>query len=236
MRILISGISGKMGQLLKSDILSSNDFEFAGGFDLVEDIKEPLIFDVCVDFSHVSQVNKVIDYVKHMNKPLVIATTGLSDDHFKYIDQASKSIAIFQSYNYSFGIQVLLKALQSVLPMISDFDIEITEKHHQYKVDAPSGTAITIYEEIKKQRKDAEPIYQYDSQRKSNQVGIHSLRAGSIVGEHEVLLATKDEMITIKHEALSKQIFTQGALRAAKFINDKKSGLYHMTDLVKEML
>lgn len=232
MRILISGISGKMGQLVKSDICASKDLEYAGGFDTVETFHDQIDFDVIIDFSHFSQIKSIVDYAVKKQKPLVTATTGLLDEDFKYIKKNAKLIPIFHSNNFSYGIQVLLKALKSVLPMVEDYDIEVTEKHHRYKVDAPSGTAKTILETIKKQRPNAEFVDQYTEKRQKNQVGIHAVRGGTIVGEHEILLASEDEMITIKHEALSRQIFSQGALRAARFIKDKKSGLFHMKDLV----
>ena len=232
MKILISGISGKMGQLLKNDIDQSQTFEYAGGFDLIDTYDNQVDYDVLIDFSHVSQIKKVIDLSVENKKPVVLATTGLKEADFEYMNLKSREVAIFQSYNYSYGIQVLLKALNSVLPMIDDYDIEIFEKHHHFKEDAPSGTALLIFDEIKAHRKDATANLGYQEKRKANEIGMHSLRAGTIVGEHEILLASKDEMITIKHEALSKQIFTQGALRAAKFIKDKKSGIFHMKDLV----
>ncbi|QWB95770.1 4-hydroxy-tetrahydrodipicolinate reductase [Mycoplasmatota bacterium] len=232
MKILISGISGKMGQLVKSDVLLSNTFEFAGGFDVIEDYKGTMKFDAIIDFSHMSQTKKVIDFAVDNNTPLVIATTGLTDDDFEYIQKKSSEIAIFHSHNYAYGIQVLIKALNAILPMTDDFDIEITEKHHRYKADAPSGTAKTIMAEIKQHREEVKFIDAYQTKRQKNEIGVHAVRAGTIVGEHEILLASEDEMITIKHEALSKQIFSQGALRAAKFLENKTSGLYHMKDLV----
>ena len=232
MRILVSGVSGKMGQLLKNDISNSKTFEYAGGFDFVKDINETYKFDALIDFSHVSQIKEVIDLAVKYNKPLVLATTGLTDEDFEYIHEKSNIIPIFQSYNYSFGIQVLIKAINSVLPMIEDYDIEITEKHHRYKQDAPSGTALLILDEIKEHRKDAKAVYQYSKKRQPNEIGVHAVRGGTINGEHEILLASEDEMVTIKHEAVSKQIFSQGTLRAAKFIVGKTSGLYNMKDLV----
>jgi 4-hydroxy-tetrahydrodipicolinate reductase len=232
MKILVSGISGKMGQLVKSDVLASNNFEFAGGFDMVDDFIDDVVFDVIIDFSHMSQTKKVIDFAVKHHKPVVIATTGLSDDDFKYIEDKSNEIAIFHSHNYAFGIQVLLKALNAILPMTDDFDIEITEKHHRYKADAPSGTAKTIMQEIKQHRADTQFVNAYQHEREKHQIGVHAVRAGTIVGEHEILFASQDEMITIKHEALSKQIFSQGALRAAKYLENKTSGLFHMKDLV----
>ncbi len=232
MKILISGISGKMGKLLKSDILASDDFEFAGGFDLIEELNEPVDYDVLIDFSHMSQIRKVIDFSLQNEKPLIIATTGLSQEDFNYIDKTSEKIAIFHSNNYSYGIQVLLRALKSVLPMVDDYDIEFIEKHHRYKQDAPSGTAKTIIEEIKTHRPNAEVVDHYIEKRTKDQIGIHAIRGGTIVGEHEILMASEDEVITIKHEALSRGVFSQGALRAAKFLVGKKSGLYHMSDLV----
>jgi 4-hydroxy-tetrahydrodipicolinate reductase len=232
MKILISGISGNMGQLVKSDVLASKDFEFIDGFDVVDEFQSHKDFDVIIDFSHMSQTKKVIDFAVKHNKPIVIATTGLSEDDFSYMKEKSLLIPIFHSHNYSYGVQVLLKALNTVLPMVDDFDIEVTEKHHRYKQDAPSGTAKTILGEIKNHRQEATFIDAYHTKREKNQIGIHALRAGTIVGEHEILFASEDEMITIKHEALSKQIFSQGALRAAKYLKNKTTGLYHMKDLV----
>jgi len=232
MKILISGISGKMGQILKSDVIEHKSTTFVGGFDLVKDFKDAIDFDVLIDFSHHSQIKDVIDFAVKNNKPLVTATTGLTDEDYQYIEKKAKDIAIFQSHNFSYGIQVLLKALNAVLPIVDDFDIEVVEKHHQYKVDAPSGTAKMIIEDIKKVRKNARVVNHYEQKRNKEDIGVHALRAGTIVGEHEILLASKDEMITIKHEALSKQIFSQGAIRAALFIKNKKSGLFNMNDLV----
>ncbi len=232
MKILISGISGKMGQILKKDVIEHEKTTFVGGFDLVKDFKENIDFDVLIDFSHHTQIKDVIDFAVKNDKPLVTATTGLTTDDYQYIEKKSKEIPIFQSHNFSYGIQVLLKALNAVLPLVSDFDIEVIEKHHQYKVDAPSGTAKMIVEDIKKVRKNAHVVNHYEQKRNKEDIGVHALRAGTIVGEHEILLASKDEMITIKHEALSKQIFSQGAIRAALFIKNKKTGLFNMNDLV----
>lgn len=232
MKILISGISGKMGKLLKQDVIEHEQTTFVGGFDLVDAYEEQDDFDVLIDFSHASQIRKVVDFCIKHHKPLVTATTGLTEEDHAYIKAQSNKIAIFQSHNFSYGIQVLLKALNAVLPIIDDYDIEITEKHHQYKVDAPSGTAKMIVDDIKKVRTHAKVVNHYEGKRNKQDIGVHALRAGTIVGEHEILLASKDEMITIKHEALSKQIFSQGAIKAALFIKNKKSGLYQMKDLI----
>jgi len=148
MKVLISGISGKMGSLVKQETLSNPGVEFVGGFDYASDYTDSIEYDVLIDFSHASQIKSVCDFAKSNKKPIVIATTGFSEEDKTYIDETSKDVPVFLSSNYSYGIYTLNEVLKKALSLLDGYDIEIVEKHHNQKVDAPSGTAKTLYETV----------------------------------------------------------------------------------------
>ena len=193
--------------------------------------------DVIIDFSHHSALPSLIEYSISHSTPVVIATTGHTDEERKLMDEAAKKTAIFFSRNMSIGINLLIDLCRQASAMLGeDFDIEIIEKHHNNKLDAPSGTAMMIAETLKEER-DGETEFVYDRhdvrrKRSTREIGIHAVRGGTIVGEHDVIFAGNNELITISHTATSREIFATGALRAALFMADKKVGSYSMADLI----
>ena len=193
--------------------------------------------DVIIDFSHHSALPSLIDYAKKTKTPLVIATTGHTEDELLLMKEASRDVAIFFSGNFSIGINLLINlAKQAAKTLGIDFDVEIIEKHHNKKLDAPSGTALMIANSISEEREETEYVYDRHSERKSREskeIGIHSIRGGTIVGEHEVIFAGQNEVVTLSHSAASREIFATGALRAAIYLSNKPAGLYSMSDLIE---
>lgn len=246
--ILLSGANGRMGQVLQKLIGQHPDLEIAAGldrhkdlngafpiYDSAADIKETI--DVVIDFSHYSNVPELLNYCVDQQLPIVVATTGLTEETQMMLPVAANVIPVFYSANMSLGINVLIKALQSITPALeADFDIEIIEKHHNQKLDAPSGTALLLADAINDScanKKD----YLYgrsgsDLVNDRQQLGIHAVRGGTIPGEHTVIYAGQDEIIELKHTALSRDIFANGALKAAVFLADQAPGLYSMQNLL----
>lgn len=191
--------------------------------------------DAIIDFSHPNNLEDLLKYAVSHHCPLVIATTGFDDQQLLKIEEASSQIPIFQAYNTSFGVQMLTKIVKMVSKEFFDngFDIEILEKHHNQKIDAPSGTAKLLYDVINEDI-DVNPIYDRSSikhKRERNEIGIQSIRGGTIFGEHSIMFAGKDEIVEIKHTALSKEVFAQGAVAALKAIYDKENGLFTLKNL-----
>lgn len=247
-KIAINGINGKMGKVLSESVIASSDVKLVCGFDIYDDDKNlckiyksfddcTKDIDVIIDFSHPSMFKGLISFARERKIPVVIATTGLSDDDMELMKEAAEEIPVFHSANMSLGINLLIDLVKKAADVLyGNFDIEIIEKHHNQKIDAPSGTALMIADEIAKEL-DESVSYQYDrhSQRKKrdkNEIGIHAVRGGTIVGEHEVIFAGKDEVLTVSHTAMSKEIFATGSIRAAKFIYGKEPGLYSMKDVM----
>ena len=248
-KLIITGANGKMGKVIKSIVENRDDCEIVAGVDLntddngafpiyssINDIKESA--DAIIDFSNpVLLLNDLLSYSEKTSTPLVIATTGYSDEQKKQIAQASKTTPIFFTYNMSMGVNLLANLAKKAVEVLGDdFDIEIVEKHHNQKIDAPSGTALMLAdamcEEIEKPMK-----YEYDrhskrEKRTKNEIGIHAVRGGTIVGEHEIIFAGRDEIITLSHSARSKEIFAVGAVNAAVYMNGKGAGLYDMKELI----
>ena len=193
--------------------------------------------DVIVDFSHHSALPSLLNYAKATKTPVVVATTGHTDEELALMKEAASEIAIFHSGNFSIGINLIINlAKQAARTLGADFDIEIIEKHHNKKLDAPSGTALMIANAVADEREESEYIYDRHSVRKAREpkeIGIHSVRGGSIVGEHEVIFAGANEVVSISHSAASREIFANGALRAAIYLAGKSAGLYSMTDLIE---
>jgi 4-hydroxy-tetrahydrodipicolinate reductase len=194
--------------------------------------------NVIIDFSHHSALPSLIEYSKKTKTPIVIATTGHTEEELALIEESSKEIAIFRSGNFSLGINLLITLVkQAAKTLGTDFDVEIVEKHHNKKLDAPSGTAIMIADAIASEREESEYVYDRHSVRKareSKEIGIHSVRGGTIVGEHEAIFAGENEIVTISHSAASREIFATGAIRAAIYLSKKQTGLYNMTDMIEE--
>ena len=193
--------------------------------------------DVIVDFSHHSALPALLDYAKATKTPVVVATTGHTSEELALMKEAAKTVAIFHSGNFSIGINLIINlARQAARTLGADFDVEIIEKHHNKKLDAPSGTALMIADAVAEEREESEYVYERHSVRKtrdSKEIGIHSVRGGNIVGEHEIIFAGANEVVSISHSAASREIFANGALRAAIYLAGKSAGLYNMTDLIE---
>ena len=190
--------------------------------------------DCIVDFSHHEATPALLEYAVAKNVPVVLATTGHTDDEIKLIYEASKKIPVFYSANMSLGIALLVELAKKTAEAMPDAEIEIIEKHHNRKIDAPSGTALMIANALKEVRPDSYANNGRSGQgkRTKNEIGIHAVRMGNIVGEHEVIVGTENQTITLRHEAHSRALFAEGALAAAAFISDKPAGLYDMKSLV----
>lgn len=245
--ILLSGACGRMGQAITALCAEFENLNISCGFDTYtglktpypvydsyDKIKEPV--DVIIDFSNVSNTENILAYAKEKNIPCIIATTGLSNEQKEIMVETSKSIPVFFSANMSLGVNLIIALAQKAALILGDkFDIEIIEKHHNQKLDAPSGTALAIADAIS-EAIDTAPQYVYDrhsvrKKRDKNEIGIHAVRGGTIVGEHDILFAGNNEIVEINHRANSREIFATGALKAAEFIYGKPAGMYSMKDL-----
>lgn len=241
-RLILFGAAGRMGKEVEAAAEKAGDIEIvarvdASGADgcLPSLDKVTVDADAIVDFSHHAATKTLTDYAVLKKIPLLIATTGQTDEELGMIREAAKSIPVFFAANYSLGIAALIQAAKAIVKLYPDADIEIVEKHHNRKLDAPSGTALSIARAISSVR-EGETAFCYgrggQMKRQKNEIGIHAVRLGNIVGEHEVLIGTDNETITLKHEAHSRALFADGALAAARFLFGQKPGLYAMTDLV----
>lgn len=247
--IIITGACGKMGKVIQSIVANRDDCKIVAGVDKYNDgmrdfpvyekfadVKENA--DVVIDFSNPSILDDLLEYGKSTNTALVIATTGFDDCQKKQIEAASKDCAVFFTYNYSLGINLLVNLAKKATQILGDeFDIEIVEQHHNQKIDAPSGTALMLADAIAEEF-DNPMRYEYDrhskrEKRTKDEIGIHAVRGGTIVGEHEIIFAGRDEVITLSHSARSKEIFAVGAVNAAVFMAGKEAGMYDMSQLVK---
>lgn len=246
MNVLVYGY-GLMGKKVAHAIRNHENMNLVGVvspmFD--EEIKENMYtslnevnehIDAIIDFSHPNNLDSILKFgIKH-HCALVIATTGYDQQQLLRIEEASSQIPIFQSYNTSFGISMLTKIVKEVAKEFykNGYDIEIMEKHHNKKIDAPSGTAKLLYDVIQEDIEEVQPVYdrsEVHHKREKNEIGIQSVRAGTIFGEHTVLFAGHDEIIEVSHTALSKEVFVQGALSACEAIVDKENGLYTLKNL-----
>lgn len=247
-KIILCGANGKMGHVIQSVVSGRDDCEIVAGVDINTESKNFPVYptfgeikekaDVIIDFSNPALLDSMLSYSAEKSIPVVIATTGYDDKQKKQIEDAAKSSAIFFTYNMSMGINLLANLAKKATEVLgSDFDIEIVEKHHNQKIDAPSGTALMLADAICEEID--EPVkYEYDrhckrEKRSKNEIGIHSVRGGTIVGEHEIIFAGRDEIITLSHSARSKEIFAVGAVNAAVFMAGKNNGLYSMKDMIK---
>jgi len=250
-RIIMNGYNGKMGRVICELIKNDKEFEIVAGIDVtssnavfptfisINDCNMPA--DVIIDFSTASAVPHVLKYALEKKLPTVICTTGIDDKTLKMIDDASKIIPVFKSANMSIGINIIANLLKKAAPILDEagFDIEIVEKHHNQKIDAPSGTAILLADAVNSSM-DNKFEYIYDrsnkrEKRSKSEIGIQSIRAGTIVGEHSVIFAGKDEVIEFKHSAASKEIFAVGAIKAAKYVIGKPAGKYDMQDMINNI-
>ena len=251
-KIILSGCNGRMGRAITKIAEKSNTYEIAAGIDVnsycensypvFTDISDcDISADVIVDFSHPSAFQNVLSFAKMRNLPLIVATTGLSEAQKAQLFEAKSEIPVFYSANMSLGINLLISLSKKAAAVLGkSFDIEIIEKHHNKKLDAPSGTALALADGISEVLENT-PQYVYDRhsvrrERQRNEIGIHSVRGGNIVGEHEVLFAGINENITLAHSAMSREVFAEGAVKAAEYMSGKPKGLYSMDDLIGEMI
>lgn len=247
-KIILNGACGRMGGVVSKCVLKRDDCKIVCGVDVyaseqksfpvVDDFKKiDEDADVIIDFSNPSSLDSMLSYAKDKNIPVVVCTTGFSKTQVDQIKQTSEYIPIFYSGNMSLGINLLIELSKKISNVLGkSFDIEIVEKHHNQKIDAPSGTALMIADALSSTMDEA-PAYVYDRHsyrkvRSNNEIGIHSVRGGTIVGEHEVIFAGHDEVLKICHIAQSKEIFASGAINAAIFLSEKTKGLYEMSDMI----
>ena len=249
--IALTGACGKMGRVIAEIVSAREDCRICAGIDLaaeqysdfpvvksVYDLSEKP--DVIIDFSHPSALESLLDYCKINNVPIVVATTGYTDEQISQIKAAAGQIPVFFTFNMSLGINLLVDLARKATKVLGDqFDIEIVEKHHNLKKDAPSGTAIMIAEAINEEL-DNKMKYVYDRHsvrkaREKNEIGMHAIRGGTIVGDHDIIFAGRDEVITLSHSAGSKQVFAVGSVNAAVFLSKCEKGLYQMSDLLSSI-
>lgn len=250
-RIIMHGYNGKMGQVICRLVNEDPDCEIVAGIDIsnnnaifptfnnINDCDMPA--DVIIDFSTASAVDNVLNYAVLKKMPIVICTTGLSEITLKNIEEATKVIPVFKSANMSLGINLIANILKKYASVLydSDFDIEITERHHNQKIDAPSGTAILLADAVN-ESVDNKLEYVYDrssvrEKRSKNQLGFSVVRGGTIVGDHSVIFAGNDEVIEFSHSAYSKEVFAVGAVKAAKFLSGKSAGKYDMQSIMNNL-
>ncbi len=246
--IAVCGANGKMGKVICDVVSSRDNCKIVAGIDKITDTYSdfPIVSsvselktkpDVIIDFSHPSVLDDLLDYCQTNGTPLVIATTGYTDDQIAKIKKASSQIPVFFTFNMSLGINLLAQLARKATQILGgQFDIEIVEKHHNQKIDAPSGTALMLADAINEELGNNYSLT-YDrhsirKKRSKTEIGMHAIRGGTIVGEHEIIFAGRDEVITLKHEAHSKEVFAVGAVNAAIFISDKPAGLYDMSKMI----
>ncbi|SFC15892.1 4-hydroxy-tetrahydrodipicolinate reductase [Ruminococcus albus] len=248
--IAICGACGHMGRVIADVISGRDDCKVIAGIDKVtaQYSDFPIVAnvadmaekpDVIIDFSHPSTLDDLLSYCLSNGTALVVATTGYDDEQTAKIKKAAEQIPLFFTFNMSLGVNLLADLARRATKILGDqFDIEIIEKHHNQKLDAPSGTAIMLANAINEEL-DNRCSYTYDrhsvrAKRGKNEIGMHSVRGGTIVGEHEIIFAGRDEVVSLKHEAHSKSVFAVGSVNAAVFLKGKAAGLYAMDDLLKE--
>jgi len=241
------GCDGAMGRVISDQaderdtccVVAGVDREARQGeypvYDSFEDIKEDI--DAVIDFSSRNVLIPLLNYAIKNNKPVILATTGYTDKDMEAVLEASKKIPVFRSANMSYGINVMIKLLEKAAELLEDgYDIELMEKHHNKKVDSPSGTAKmllkTINDSLNERRELVYGREGNDSKRQEKEIGVHSIRGGTMSGEHEVMFAGVDEIIQIRHTATSKKVFAIGSIKAAEFMADKAPGFYDMNDMI----
>ena len=248
-QVIMNGCNGKMGQCITGICKDDPEIEIVAGIDVYDGIKNDYpVFsrigecgvkaDVIIDFSNASAVDELLNYCEVTHMPVVLCTTGLSEEQLERVEKVSQSAAVLKSANMSLGVNTLMELLKKAALVFAPagFDMEIVEKHHNQKVDAPSGTALALADSMNEALDNAYN-YKYDrsqvrEKRDKYEIGISAVRGGSIVGEHEVIFAGQDEVIEFKHTAYSKAVFAKGAVEAAKFLAGKPAGRYDMADVI----
>lgn len=248
-KIMMHGCCGHMGQVISELVEKDPEAEITVGVDIADkgNTSYPVYtdlsacqedVDVVIDFSSAKAVDALLDYCGERKLPLVLCTTGLSEEQLARVEETAKKTAVLKSANMSLGINTLLKLIQEAARVLATagFDMEIVERHHNLKVDAPSGTALALADSLN-EAMDHQYHYVYDrsqkrEQRDSKEIGLSAVRGGTIVGEHEVIFAGPDEVIEFKHTAYSKTVFAKGAVEAAKFLKGKAAGMYNMSHVI----
>ena len=248
-KIIMHGCNGHMGQVISDIVEKDPDAEIVAGIDIADQGKNsyPVFTDIdacqteadaIIDFSSAKATDKLLEYSAARQIPVVLCSTGLSEEQLAKVEETSRKVAVLKSANMSLGINTLLKLVHDAARVLAaaGFDMEIVEKHHRLKVDAPSGTALALADSLN-EAMDNKYHYVYDRSQKrekrdDKEIGISAVRGGTIVGEHEVIFAGQDEVIEFKHTAYSKAIFGKGAVEAAKFIAGKPAGRYDMSDVI----
>lgn len=249
-KMIMHGCNGRMGQMITGIVAKDPEIEIVAGVDIndvklndypvfkaIADVDVPA--DVVVDFGATAAIDGMLEWCEKTNTPCVVCTTGLSEEQVAKVKAASEKVAMLRSANMSLGINTLIKLLKDAANVFAPagFDVEVVEKHHRMKLDAPSGTALALADAVNEAR-DNEYTYVYDrsqrrQQRDDKEIGISAVRGGTIVGEHDVIFAGEDEVITFSHTAYSRAVFGKGAIQAAKFLYNQEPGLYTMADVVK---
>ena len=249
-KVIMHGCNGKMGQVITRLAAADPEMEIVAGVDMrSQALNDFPVFgdigecgveaDVVIDFSNAAAVDRLLDWCGEKQMPVVLCTTGLSEEQLSKVEETAKKTALLKSANMSLGVNLLMKLLQDAAKVLAPegFDMEIVERHHNQKVDAPSGTAIALADSLKEAlEEDYAYVYDRSGQRKkrdSHEIGISAVRGGTIVGEHEVIFAGEDEVIEFKHTAYSKALFAKGAVAAAKFLAGKGPGRYDMSDVIQ---
>ena len=248
-KAIMHGCNGRMGHVIVDLVSKDENIEIVAGvdafgentykfpvFDSIE--KCDVDADVVIDFSNASAVDKLLDVCADKNLPVVLCTTGLSDEQLSKVKSTSEKVAVLKSANMSVGINMLMKVLKEISPTLdaAGFDIEIVEKHHNQKLDAPSGTALALADSVNESLSEkCEYVYDRSARREKRprkEIGISAVRGGTIVGDHDVIFAGTDEVITLSHRAYSRSVFAKGAIEAAKFLVGKGAGMYDMSDVI----
>ncbi|MEQ8156872.1 MAG: 4-hydroxy-tetrahydrodipicolinate reductase [Clostridiaceae bacterium] len=247
-KILLHGCSGRMGKVISSCADNFPNLEIIGGVDKYKapELKYTIFssldectaeYDVLLDFSSAAALEGLLEFSKKNKKPLVICSTGFDSDALKLIDETSKEIPVFRSANMSIGINLINNVLRKITPFLyENYDIEVVEKHHNQKLDSPSGTAVLLADTIKNSiKEETHYVHGRDglAKRKHNEIGIHAVRGGGIVGDHEVIFAGSGEVIELTHKAISREVFAVGALKASEYMAAITSpSLYNMDDVL----
>lgn len=243
MKVIINGIDGAMGTILARTIEKTDGMEVIAGITptgadgaYLTPAEYTGPADMVIDFSHHDGTKALMDYCVERGLPVVVCTTGQTDEEMEYIAKAAESIPVFKSANMSLGVAITAKVVKEIAAKFSDYEVEIVETHHNRKVDAPSGTALMLADSVR----EARPDLHYNlgrsgnAKREPDEIGINAVRMGNIVGKHEVMFGTNTQTITVTHEAHDRGLFADGAVAAAKFLVNKPAGLYNMNDVVSD--
>lgn len=248
-KIIMLGCNGRMGQMITDLVAQDDEAKIVAGIDVVNNRENPYpVFaalgecdveaDVIIDFSSANEFEARMDYAVEKQVPIIVCSTGLSEEQFAYMRQASEKVAVLKSANMSLGINLLLKLVKEAAEKLAaeGFDVEIVEKHHNQKLDAPSGTALALADSVN-EAVGGQYEYVYDrsqvrQKRGKKELGISAVRGGTIVGDHDVIFAGTDEVVTFSHTAYSRAVFAKGSIAAAKYIKGKGAGMYDMADVL----